>query len=143
MPEEHQNSASDRMYSQIRKLLVHEDLVINNRMVWLGVFQGLLFASLAFAWDKQDSKRLVVIFAVFGMIISVLIVCTLLASTIASWRLLKYWDAHKPSNYEGPDVIGFAPTERNILPMLIAPWNLIPLFFVVAWCGVLWVTLTH
>jgi hypothetical protein len=112
-------------------------------MVWLGAFQGLLFASLSFVWDKQDSKPLIVIFSVFGMILSVLIVCTLLASTIASRRILKYWDANKPKGWDGLDVIGFAPANRSLLPMLLAPWNLIPVFFIAAWCGVLWITFTH
>lgn len=143
MPEEYKESTSDRLYEQIRELLVHEDNIINNRMAWLGVFQGLLFASLAFAWQKQDAKWLVEIFSLFGTIISGLILSTLLTSTVASWRLLQLWDARKPENYDGPDLIGFAPKGRNLLLMLIAPWNLISLCFVAVWGFVLWIILTH
>jgi len=143
MSEERQGSIPDGVYDQIRELLVHEDQVINNRMVWLGVFQGLLFASLGFAWQKQDSKCLIVIFSLLGMIVSALLFCTLLTSTIASMNLLKCWDRLKPKTYDGPDVVGFAPKKCRLFRMVIAPWNLIPLFFIAAWCGVLWIILMH
>lgn len=40
-------------FDRIRNLIRHENELINQRLTWLGTFQGLLLAALAFAWDKK------------------------------------------------------------------------------------------
>ena len=51
----------------LRQLVKAENEFINHRLTWLGAFQGLLLAALAFAWDKGDTRWLVVVICVVGM----------------------------------------------------------------------------
>ena len=41
----------------IRKMIIDENSLINNRITWLSAFQGLLFAALGFFWGKPGAFR--------------------------------------------------------------------------------------
>ena len=54
----------------IRYMLQREEDLLNNRISWLMTIQGLLFASLGFAWDKKDASGLIIVFALLGIFVS-------------------------------------------------------------------------
>lgn len=116
----------------IRAMIQHEDQVANDRITWLTSIQGLLFAALGFAWDKQDTKILIVVLSFTGIMVAVSAWFSLIISNEARRDLVKWWDCHKPSNYTDPDVIGtrsFHPT----LTRLLRPWRALPFLFIVSW----------
>lgn len=53
---------AEKWAETIRTVIMHESEVINQRITWLMTTQGLLFASLGFAWDKGDAKSLITVF---------------------------------------------------------------------------------
>ena len=55
----------------IRSMLQHEDRLVNDRINWLTTVQGLLFASLGFAWDKKDTKVLIAVFSFIGVMVAI------------------------------------------------------------------------
>ena len=120
-------------YSEIvRSMVESENSLLNDRINWLVTIQGLLFAALGFAWDKQDTKGLVIIFSVLGFVVSLSAWSSLRLCNKARNELLKWWDKNKPSSYQGPDVIGlrcFGKYGDNILN----PWRTLPFTFALGW----------
>ena len=138
MPSIENDTSSDRHAEIIRSMINHESDVINNRVNWLAAFQGLLFAALGFSWGKKGSEPLANIFCLLGISVSILLaLISLFNASLATRRLLIWWYENKPSNYEGPGVIGFAPRHPRSFLILIPPWNLLPLCFLFAWLGIL------
>jgi hypothetical protein len=121
----------------IRAMIMHENEIINDRLTWLLTFQGLLLASLGFAWGAKGSKPLVRIFAGLGIVVSVVSVFGLLTATNAMYGLVDWWSQHRPADYAGPDVIGASvPLRWPRVFRYLTPWNLFPLLFVVAWIAI-------
>jgi hypothetical protein len=121
----------------VRAMITNENAVINNRLTWLLTFQGLLLASLGFAWGAKGSKPLIRIFANLGILVSIVSLFGLLAATNAMYGLLDWWKIHRPADYVGPDVIGSSvPQTWPIAFRYLTPWNLFPLLFVGAWIAV-------
>jgi len=48
----------DPKYSNSRNLWHHEDILINHRLTWLGVTEGLLFGAFGFAGIQQTSEKI-------------------------------------------------------------------------------------
>jgi hypothetical protein len=125
----------------IRSLIDHESEVTNHRMIWMAAFHGLLFTALGFAWDKPDTRSLITVFCLLGIAVSSLNAIALISSSIATRRLLIWWDNHKPTDYNGPEVIALAPKNPRSLLFLIAPWNILALIFGFGWVAILLINL--
>jgi hypothetical protein len=126
------NAEESTRYDETVRLMIHrENEVIHHRVTWLTTIQGLLFAGLGLAWGKQESRPLVAIFCGMGVLISVVSLAALSGASLATVRLIRWWENNKPPHYSGPDVIGIRPTFG------IGPWSLIPVIFLVAW-GAVW-----
>ena len=125
----------------IRSLINHESEVTNNRMIWMAAFHGLLFTALGFAWDKPNTKLLITVFCLLGIAVAILNTIALINSSVATRRLLIWWDENKPYDYDGPDVIGLAPKNPRSLLYLIAPWNILALIFGFGWAAILLINL--
>ncbi|MHC4648916.1 MAG: RipA family octameric membrane protein [Planctomycetota bacterium] len=121
----------------VRDMIKHESNVMNHRFTWLVTLHGLLFAALGFAWDDAgNAKGLIIVLAMLGITTSLSIMITLYTAHAAMVRLVKAWGDNKPSDYEGPDIIGY----RGALPLPVAivlPWVVIPVLLALAWAVVL------
>lgn len=122
---------SRRHEEVIRQMIHRENELIHHRVTWLTAVQGLLFAGLGVAWSKPESRPLVAIFCVLGILMSLVSLAALSGASIATLRLLRWWDEHRPPLYAGPDVIGIRPSLG-----WIGPWSLIPIIFILAWVTV-------
>jgi|GEM_PF-2549768 len=120
----------------IRQLIQHENELTNHRMGWLNTVQGLLFASLAFAWDSTSGTNLITILSVVGIGSAILAYVSLLMSSYAMNQLLGWWDQNS-QGYTGPPVIGAKFVPHTSILAFFAPSNLLSLLFIFAWVGVL------
>ena len=118
----------------LRAMLRHESEQADRRVSWLGMFQGLLFAALAFAWDKAPS--LINLVAIVGCCVAVLVFCGTLAGTFAIERIRGQWRRLIPEDYNGADPMGFYP-DRAPWSVYLSPENLLPVVFAIAWMWVL------
>jgi hypothetical protein len=103
----------------------HEDELVNHRLGWFVSSQGLLFASLAFAW--KDAKHLVLIIAVLGFLLSL----SALWASICSNRSYYLAELRDPST-PGFSVIQAYPRFGRWL-MWLFPWNAFPALFICSW----------
>lgn len=120
----------------IRAMIRHENELANHRASWLNGVQGLLFTAMAFAWkDVPAHPRLMTLLAGIGIVVALLSLVSLGMSTFAITRLLRWWEANKGS-YSGAPVVGAFVNPESLFAYL-APWNILPLVFLVAWIFVL------
>lgn len=115
----------------VRSMIKSENEFINHRMTWISTFNGFLFASIAFAWDK--SWLLVFVLASLGIAVSLLSGTALLAANRAFRELYDWWQNKKPENYDGPDVIGLPPRYKGWPGSWLNPWGILPFLFALAW----------
>ena len=117
---------------EIYRLMIRsENELINHRMTWISTFNGFLFASIAFAWDK--SWLLVVAFAFLGFVVSSFSGVALFFANKAFRVLYWEWQENKPDDYDGPNVIGLPSRFKGGLGSWLNPWSSIPFFFALAW----------
>jgi len=125
-------SPSNDQADVVRSMIDRENELVNHRIGWLTTTQGLLFASLGFAWDKRDARALIGVVCFVGVAISVIHLFALIAATRAMGRLFDWWDANKPCDYIGPGVAGLNPS-KNVVVRYIVFWNWMPPLFICAW----------
>jgi hypothetical protein len=135
------------MAETMREIIRHEDELVNNRITWLSQLQGLLFATLGFAWDKQDAHLLIYGCCIVGSLIALSSLIALASGDEAINRTIYWWDIHKPDDYHGPDIIGLtinALGDRQSFLLRIFfkefkitkslyPWYFLPRLFIAAW----------
>ena len=126
----------------IRSMLQHEDRLVNDRINWLTTVQGLLFASLGFAWDKKDTKVLIAVFSFIGVMVALSAWSSLIISNEARRDLVVWWDNNKPVSYTDPDVIGTRAFDGT-LTRLMRPWRALPFLFILGWIFVFFVNLSR
>ena len=126
----------------IRSMLQHEDRIANDRINWLITIQGLLFASLGFAWDKKDAKALIIVFSFMGIMVAFSAWCSLVISNQARHHLADWWDKNKPYDYVGPNVIGLTSFQPS-LTRLLRPWRALPFLFILGWILIFFVNLSR
>ena len=130
----------ERHAEVVRSMIEAENRLVNDRMAWLTTLEGLLFAALAFVWDKPNAVALTQVLCVLGVVTSAVILSTLVTASMAQRGLLQWWDGHRPKYYDGPDVIGWRPS-RLRFAKYVAPWSVIAIAFIGAWV-VVWVMRT-
>ena len=134
-----------RNYAQaVREMIAHEDELLNNRMNWLLVAQGLLFAALD---SVQDTPGLVYVLIAFGLLIAISSKIAFIASDRAISNLLAYWDEHlKSANQrwqDYPPVFGAAIDSSVFMKLdsLLGPRTLLPWAFMLGWVVILFLEL--
>lgn len=111
----------------IRKLVEHENIVQHNRITWFFTSQTLLFASLAFAWDK---------IAVLASVICTVGVISAFTAFVAlrlcdkAYDSLSSWWRQNLSGYSGPPRCGYEGTFWEIFAM---PSRILPWVFMLSW----------
>ena len=119
----------------IRSLIEHENELQNHRLTWLMTIQGLLFAALGFAWDKQDAHALVIIFSILGIVVSLSSWSSLQLNHTAYEELHNWWEKHKPKDYDGPPIVGHR-ASYNFMLWILRPWRILPWTFILGWLTV-------
>jgi hypothetical protein len=128
----------------IRTMVQHEDGLREQRLGWLLTLNGLLFASLGFAWDEDGIEALGWVSAGLGIALGLVAVGSMLVSNCAI--------SHLDAEFErlaGEELSTFPPVRGmtsdimreeggiyRFLPKLYI-WNLVPWALVVAWSSVL------
>ena len=117
----------DAVFDRIK----YENELINQRLTWLGTFQGLLLAALAFAWGKSSATAIVCVICVVGAIVA-------LSTWVATFRANKaislfsaHWDSIKPKEYSGVGVEGVR--SRSGYFWWLMPGYALPWLFFLAW----------
>lgn len=128
----------------VREMIAHEDDLLNNRMNWLLVIQGLLFAALD---SVKNAPGLVYVLIAFGFLISISSKVAFIASDRAIRNLLGYWDEHlKSANrrwQDYPPVFGAAIDDSVFMRLepFLSPRSMLPWAFAVGWIVILFLTL--
>ena len=120
----------------IRGMIEQENKLLNDRINWLVSIQGLLFAGLSFSWDKKDAGGLVFTFTFLGIVVAFSAYSSFPFYSKASKDLINWWDKYKPSDYDGPDVVGFRSSKSGLL-WFLRPWRALPFIFIIGWVFVL------
>jgi hypothetical protein len=132
-------------YAQaVRTMIAHEDDLLNNRMNWLLVVQGLLFAALGSLADVSSSiPGLVYVLIAFGFLISISSKVAFISGDRAIRNLLAYWDEHLESAnrrwQDYPPVFAAAVQDRMLMRLdsFLSPRNLLPWAFALGWLVIL------
>lgn len=142
----HANDASNtQKYAEaVRTMIAHEDSLLDNRMNWLLVVQGLLFAALGSLKEAAPAiPGLVYVLIAFGFLISIASKVAFISSDRAIQNLLAYWDEHlKAANQrweDYPPVFGAAIQDRTLMRLdrVLSPRNLLPWAFALGWLVIL------
>jgi len=129
-------SETNEFAKTIRQMIAHEDDLLNNRMNWLLVIQGLLFAALS---NLSNKPKLVFVLISFGFLVSVSCMISFITGEHAIRKLLNHWDKHleerKLKWQDFPPVFGAALDNKTfrILDRFLSPRRLLPLVFAIGW----------
>ena len=121
----------------IRDLIKHENELVNQRIGWLAQLQGLLFAALAFAWDKAPLP-LTLLLSLVGILTAVSVRTALVHYSPTVQDLNTWWKKHRPDSMaDAPYVIGSDnPHKPGSFTWRLRPWRALPFIFGGAWLGV-------
>ena len=118
---------AEKFADGIRSMIEHENTLENNRLNWLLIAQGLLFAAVGVAIQAKVSVLFIYICAVAGFTISLSAGTHLRHGRRAMNDLLKEFKEKFP-NFSGPPVIGLdmqeklLRVERYLIPPYFLPW---------------------
>jgi hypothetical protein len=94
---------SDENANIIREMIQHENELVDQRINWMSTIQGLLFAALAFGWEKAPG--LIPLLCGLGGIIAFITIINVWLATAAT-QFLMNWHITKTPDYPGPPIIG-------------------------------------
>ncbi len=122
--------------AMFREMIVNEETLINRRLTWLIQVQTFLFAGIGAQYVVLgDSKQLRIVFALLGIIFSILILSALVANVIAFKNIARDWYEIAKEEYKGPDIFGFGPCfkEQENRKVYLSAENMIPIVFIFIW----------
>ncbi|MHC4423814.1 MAG: hypothetical protein ACYSWR_03985 [Planctomycetota bacterium] len=128
---------AEKFADQTRSMIEHENTLENNRLNWLLIAQGLLFAAVGVAIQAKVSVIFIYICAVAGLTTSFSAGTHLRHGRRAMNDLLKEFKEKFP-DYDGPRIIGLdmeeelSFRERYIIPPYFLPWVFIALWFAIS-----------
>jgi hypothetical protein len=116
---------SDEEEFYLRRIM-HENDLMNHRITWFITLQGLLFAALGFSWGKADTKTLIIILGLLGILTSASSAFVLWGGANAIEELLSQPAIMKPLGRK---------SQWN--EKYLYPWYSFPLLFAIAWAIIL------
>ncbi|HNX49383.1 MAG TPA: hypothetical protein PLS53_07305 [Thermoanaerobaculaceae bacterium] len=126
----------ERFSEVTRQLVQHEDSLRDQRVNWLMGSQGILYASLGFVWDKSSFVAGVI--SLVGVVTCVSIGGSLLANTAAVRKICSEWAKRRPTEYDGPSVIGLRSAEDpHRWARRLYPWHILPWVLLASWLAIL------
>jgi hypothetical protein len=99
----------------VRRMIQHEDELVNQRMTWLLTFNGFLVAALGFAWGRTHATPLITAICVMGIAVSLASAVLLWSAGRAHPRLRKWWQDYRHKDHFGPGVVG-CPSDTGPIP---------------------------
>lgn len=126
----------DDFADRIRSMIEHENTLENNRLNWLLITQGLLFAAVGVALESNVRPLFIYICSAAGLVTSLSAGIHLRHGRRAMNDLLKKFKERIP-DYGGPRVIGLdmqkdvSPVKRYLIPPYFLPWVFIVLWVVI------------
>ena len=133
-----EEDVSWELYDRLRKRVEHEDGLVNQRLTWLLVVQGFLFAAFSTVLASERgvepvTKALVLcLLALLGFNISFSTGHSLHAAFVALIELRETWQTHiqgKPYEKQFPQLLG----SKNEKRLLFGAAEMVPLYVMVAW----------
>ena len=128
-------------FERICERIKQENELINHRLTWLGAFQGLLLASLAFAWDKSDAKMIIVVLGILGILVAISVGIGTCRANGSINNCNAEWDRIRPNEYSGLDIEGVRSQSGYfwwLMPGYFVPWA-----FAAAWIAILAINCTR
>ena len=109
--------------SVARELIKQENELMNHRITWFITLQGLLFAALAFAWDKNDAQGLIFVLCSLAMLVAV-------STAFILWGCAAAIEQLHREHPRAAMVIG---RRASWIEKIAYPWYAFPVLFFVAW----------
>jgi hypothetical protein len=129
--------AANPVKNIVREMIKHEDELTNERLTWLGQFEGLLFVAYGLAVKDLNDPVLTWVVCSLGLLIAVSVLFATWRADKATGELAKQWDWHKGS-LEGdcwePDVQGIR--GDKLRQKLLWPGRFLPILFALAWLAI-------
>ncbi len=123
----------------VRRLWQHENEMVNVRFTWFLTAQGLLFAGIGIAWEKNFPPLFIGILCVLGIMTTLSTMAAFKLSWIAKVKLDIWWRANL-NDYSGPPITGDGINgitwERELVEkwsIWFRPWAMVPAIFLLAW----------
>ena len=117
------------------RAMQNENELINQRLSWLGTFQGLLFAALALGWNNPNVGIIRVICAL-GFAVAISIMTGTWRANEAIDKLEKKWDDLKKA---APDIEFVGVRSRGGYFWWVMPGYFIPPVFAIAWAVIFFI----
>ncbi len=124
----------------IRQMIAHEDNLVNHRINWLIVFQGMLLAGFT---QLNNNLSLSIVIASIGLIVALSFTIAFSQSSRAIDFLLKQWEkkyTEAGKTWEHyPPVLGLGVPRNHYdkfidkLDMIFGPKSILPWSFIVTW----------
>ncbi len=125
---------ANQYLGSIREMIRHEDQLLNQRLTWMWILQGLLFNSAGFLWTSKDVP--VIIIAFVGLSSCITIGYSIKRGMLAIVELLKIAKEYKESieiDCRVPPTIG----SRSKAIEWLLPGNSLPWIMGLAWCALI------
>jgi len=87
--------------------------------------------------DQTKIKFILLGIACGGILIGLLNLAALVASSNATYRLHKWWEDNRPTDYSGPGVVGWSLKPTSRWPHLLVVWNFLPVVICGVWTYIL------
>lgn len=122
---------SSEFVQQIFDKIKHENELVNNRLTWLGTFEGFLFASLSFAADKNN--MIAISICITGMLIAI----SIGNSTRGANKAIQLLELEFDKQIKAPEIpkilyIGYSARKGHfwwLNPGAFVPWVLAGVWF--------------
>lgn len=115
----------------VREMIRHEDELINHRITWMMVFNGLLYTALGLVVGRSNAKVLLWVLTCLGCVIAVSSFLGIYDGTKGIRNVRKWWDEHVAEDFVGPDVMALRGKSTHF--RLLKPWRVMPWVFFVSW----------
>jgi hypothetical protein len=122
----------------VRQMIRHEDELVNERLTWLGQFEGFLFVAYGLAVKDLNDPVLTWVVCLAGLLIAASILTATLRSDAAVDQLREQWKQNRGSlegNCWEPDVQGIG-GEETLWRRWSWPSRSLPILFALAWLAV-------
>ena len=136
-PKELSETLADEMTTVARDLIKVENELQSTRTTWLLQTNGLLFATLGFAWEAP--WELVALLAATGVLVSASIYRALRLHRLAIDEIRAWWPEWLTVEQQSARrIIGlWNPSDRSLMERIFRPWRFLPRLFAYAWLAVL------
>ncbi|AEY65311.1 hypothetical protein [Clostridium sp. BNL1100] len=125
-------------HNVIREMIKEETSIVNNRMNWLILLEGLLFAGYSSLSTRGFSLYII---GILGFVVSLCMRYSILSSEKAIAFIMDNWNRYLKKNnmkyMDFPPVWAGANLQTNRLQAIMTAHRFIPFVFMLAWVGLI------